>query len=381
MKDTPQSLNSEDLMVLYEELTFLVSQLNNDAPKIKKMYASLEQTVARQEANAVKAAQVVEAATSTSVTKMQKEAKDVLDTAAQYLAKAESIAKRCEAMLSQMEAMTKNIQSVREYQLAVDKRLNQFEEKIEAVCSNSKSMATTVQQGESTIPREGQYSIQEIIQNHKSGKYSVQEIIQMKKAGLAEDEILEVLRMNNAGLSKDEIIQKIRNRVYQDNSTSSISSSVQNLHRNPRRDQVSSAKNEFPGDAMRFTFKNIKSVKYKKPYGITIEGDIVNAEHWTNLLEEVILYAFRNFGIKKEHLCAADLGIHFAKTEYSEAHIVPYFVERVPSDTNYKYRPVHEVGISVMSEGADITVEVLEALLCDYLKIKPGNVELFYHKK
>ena len=65
MKDTSQVQNAEDLMVLYEELTFLVSQLNNDAPKIKKMYASLEQTIAQQETVAAKAAQTVEAAAST----------------------------------------------------------------------------------------------------------------------------------------------------------------------------------------------------------------------------------------------------------------------------------------------------------------------------
>jgi hypothetical protein len=71
MKDTSQVQNAEDLMVLYEELTFLVSQLNNDAPKIKKMYASLEQTIAQQETVAAKAAQTVEAAASDSVAKMQ----------------------------------------------------------------------------------------------------------------------------------------------------------------------------------------------------------------------------------------------------------------------------------------------------------------------
>lgn len=133
MSETPQVQNIEDLMVLYEELTFLVSQLNSDAPKIKKMYTALEQTIVKQEAAASKASQVIETATSAAVSKLQKESKAVLDTAAQYLVKAEAIVQRCEAALSQIEAMAKNIQSVREYQLVVDQRLAEFEKKLHSV--------------------------------------------------------------------------------------------------------------------------------------------------------------------------------------------------------------------------------------------------------
>lgn len=303
MKDTSQVQNAEDLMVLYEELTFLVSQLNNDAPKIKKMYASLEQTIAQQETVAAKAAQTVEAAASDSVAKMQQESKQVLDVATQYLAKAESIVKRCETALSQMESLAKNIQSVREYQMAVDKRLALFEEKIQ---TSNKATTNLYNNGTSATP-------------HKFAD-------------------------SNKG-------------------------------------QAQYAKDLFPVDAMKFTFSDIKSVRYTKPYGIAIAGKTINAEHWTNLLEDVITYSFENYGIKKDLLCTADLGIHFPKTEYSEAHTVPYFAKRAPSNTNYKYRRMQDLGISVISEGADITVDVLKALLCDYLKITPSNIELFYHKK
>ena len=136
MKDTPQLQNAEDLMELYEKLTFLVSQLNSDTPKIKKMYTSLEQAIAKQETVAAKASQTIEIATSATVAKMQKESQTVLDAAAQYLAKAEAIAKRCETALSQVEAITKNVQSVREYQLAVDKRLAQLEAKLQTANIN-----------------------------------------------------------------------------------------------------------------------------------------------------------------------------------------------------------------------------------------------------
>jgi len=303
MKDTPQLQNAEDLMVLYEELTFLVSQLNSDAPKIKKMYTSLEQTIAKQEAAAVKAGQTIETATSATIAKLQKESKDVLDAAAQHLAKAEAVAKRCEAVLSQVEAIAKNMQSVREYQLAVDKRLTQIEEKVKAASTPQISIHSKETETE---------------QNKLSASHTV---------------------------------------------------------------KAPSTENEFPRDSMRFTFKDIKSVSHTKPYGIVIDGETIIAEHWTNLLESVLLYAFESFGVKKDHLCTADLGMHFPKTAYSEAHMVPYFAKRAPSNTNYKYRRMSELGISVLSEGADITVEVIDALLCDYLKINPGNVELFYHKK
>lgn len=303
MKDTPQLHNAEDLMVLYEELTFLVSQLNSDAPKIKKMYASLEETIAKQATVATQTVTTVETATAVAIAQVQKESRAMLDVATQHLAKAEAVAKRCDSVLSQVEAIAKSIQSVQEYQLAVDKRLALVEEKVKAVGNPQANMR-----------------------------------------------------------SKE--VEPERNRT-----------------RTPDAVKVPSAENEFPRDSMRFTFKEIKSVSHTKPYGIVVDGEIIIAEHWTTLLENVLSHVFENFSVKKDHLCAADLGMHFPKTAHSEAYMIPYFAKRAPSNTNYKYRRMSELGISVLSEGADITVEVISALLCDYLKICPSDVELFYHKK
>lgn len=131
MKDTPQIQNADDLVVLYEELTFLLSQLNSDAPKIKKMYSTLEQTIAKQESTAVKSTQAIEAVTSATVAKMQKESKAILDAITQHLAKAELLSKRCEAALSQVETLAKSMQTSKDYQLSVEKRLTQLEAKLQ----------------------------------------------------------------------------------------------------------------------------------------------------------------------------------------------------------------------------------------------------------
>ena len=172
--------------------------------------------------------------------------------------------------------------------------------------------------------------------------------------------------------------------IYGESATpipTAIASSSPSKFRTPKTRQVPSAKDEFPWDAMRFTFGDIKSVKYKKPYGIAIDGEIIYVEHWTSMLDEVIPYAFENYGINKVDLCNSGLGIHFSQTEYSEARTVSYFVNGVASSTEFTYRYLRGIDLSVISSGADKTVEVLKALLCDYLKIRPGNVELFYHKK
>lgn len=132
MKDTPQIQNAEDLLVLYEELAFLVSQLNSDAPKIKKMYAALEQAIAKQDATITRATQNIDAATLASVAKIQKEAKLALEASEKHLLAAEKIARRCETAVSEMNAMAKNMQSIRENQLAIDKRLEKLEAQVKA---------------------------------------------------------------------------------------------------------------------------------------------------------------------------------------------------------------------------------------------------------
>ena len=131
MKDTPQIQNAEDLIVLYEELAFLVSQLNSDAPKIKKMYTALEEAIVKQNAAITKSTQNIDASTIASVARIQKEAKLALDASEKHLLAAEKIARRCETALSQMETIAKNMQMTKDFQLSVEQRFKQLESQLQ----------------------------------------------------------------------------------------------------------------------------------------------------------------------------------------------------------------------------------------------------------
>ena len=127
MKETPQLQNTSDLLEMYEELTSLVGQLNEDAPKIKKMYTSIAETVMKQEAAVAKSEQKIDAAVTASIAQIQKEARAAITASEKHLAAAEAIAKRCESAMSQMEAMVKKITSAQDAQQQFERRLKLIE--------------------------------------------------------------------------------------------------------------------------------------------------------------------------------------------------------------------------------------------------------------
>ena len=157
---------------------------------------------------------------------------------------------------------------------------------------------------------------------------------------------------------------------------------ISNNKRMPSRKIYPSAKSEFASDAMRFTFDKQKTVRYKKPYGIVIEGEILKANDWSKLLEQVIYFSFDNYGADKYELVSGEYGIHLQRTEIDEdgdeityEKIIPYFVEgNVYKEDGYQYRYLKMLDISALYNGADAVVNVIKSLLCEYLKIFPQNI-------
>lgn len=130
----------------------------------------------------------------------------------------------------------------------------------------------------------------------------------------------------------------------------------------------------FPSNAESFTFDEIRSVKHRKPCGIVLDGQhVIMAEHWTDLLKAVVPSMIDEYEISVDDLCSAGYGIGD----------LPYFIKgkKAPYGYSADYKYISEHNLLVYSGGSDITVNLIYNLLCDYLDITPGDIELFYRNK
>lgn len=160
-----------------------------------------------------------------------------------------------------------------------------------------------------------------------------------------------------------------KNRAQSSNNDKILKSTSSNI--------LPSYKSKFPHDAYRFSLENIQNVYGKKPYGIVIEGFVIEASYWTNMLEEAVSYTIQEYEVDCEDLI--DTG--YIKESYTGKEI-PYFIQG--SFREYEgqyYRPIKDCNISVYYGGSNDVVDLLYDLLIEYLEISPKNVEIFYHDK
>lgn len=133
-----------DLMYdMYEELTALLTSLNNDVPKIKGLYDDFKTTIGKHSDLIAGVTSSVTSEYEAGIEAIQKKADTVLYSIEKQIRKADALTEQCNDVLQRTQSISSQISTAVEFQNRVERRLSAIESKIERLEKQSAASTTS----------------------------------------------------------------------------------------------------------------------------------------------------------------------------------------------------------------------------------------------